>query len=182
MSVVAAALKNKAIAMLPGAIDASLDGETDGRSKVRAALTASSPKLALARGARSFEVGAVSVAVEAVRDAETLELTLRDLKASELLPRATGSLRAKADGAAPAFALQAPALDLARVREAALALAGDLDAVRTAAGIISGGTLQSLAISGSGGAFTALAEARSIHAEGKLDKGEFGFSDLGIEV
>jgi len=177
-----AAPTDGAIAVLPGAIDASLDGETDGRSKVRAALTASSPKLALARGARSFEVGAVSVAVEAVRDAETLALTLRDLKAGELLPRAIGSLRAKADGAAPAFALQAPALDLARVREAALALAGDLDAVRTAAGIIRGGTLQSLAINSSGGAFTALAEARSIHVEAKLDKGELDFPDFGIVV
>ena len=177
-----AAPSGGALAVRPGAVDASLDAETDGRSTVRAALDASSRELVLERGARRLELGPVRIVADVARDAQTLTVSLRGLELGDLLPRATGSLRAHADGTGPALELEVPALDLARLRERALLLAGDVDAVRTAAGIIRAGTLQSLTISSAGSTWAALADPRTLRAAAGLAGGELDFPELGLAV
>ena len=92
----------------PGAVDARLDAETDGRSIVRAALDASSPELGLERGRGGSELGPVRIAADVARDAEALTVSLREIQLGDLLPRATGWLRAHADGTGPALELAGP--------------------------------------------------------------------------
>ena len=70
--------------------------------------------------------------------------TLRALQLGELLPAATGTLRTKPDYTAPSVEVQVPALDLARLRAALIAIAGDLDAVQAALAFVPTGTAQGL--------------------------------------
>jgi len=171
-----------ALAVRPAPLDASLDAETDGRRTARATLTAALPQLALVRGARTLELGAVRVAADVARDAQALTLSLRSFQLGELVPQATGSLRAKPDGTAPALALQIPALDLARLRAAALTLAGDIDAVRAAAAMLTAGTVRELTLTAAGGDFAALAELRALRAEAQLEAAAVAVPAAGIAV
>ena len=128
--------------MAQGEIDAVLDAGTDGRASVRGTLTAAAPGMTLTRGARTLDLGAVRAALDAQRDETALTVSVRELKAGDLVPAATGTLRAKPDGTAPAVEMQVPALDLARLRAALAALAGDLDAVQAALAFVPTGTAQ----------------------------------------
>ncbi|MGH8697074.1 MAG: hypothetical protein ACREVS_11390, partial [Burkholderiales bacterium] len=166
----------------PGALDATLDTETDGRSTVRAMLTTSSPQITLARGARTLELGAMRMTAEVGHDGQALALTLRGLQLGDLLPQATGSFRVQPDGAAPALELQIPAVDLARLRAAALTLADDLDAVRTAAAIVTAGTARALTVSAAGSDFPALGELRAFRAQAQLDAAAVSVPAVGIAV
>ena len=171
-----------ALAVRPGPLDASVDAQTDGRSTVRATLTASSPQLVVARSARTLELGAVRVAADVARDGQALTLALRSLQLGDLLPQATGSLRAKPDGTMPVLDLQVPALDLARLRAAALTLAEDLVAVRGAAGTLTAGTARELTLTAAGSDFAALAEPRAFRAGARLEAAEMAFPAAGIAV
>ncbi len=165
-----------------GAIDASLDAQTDGRASVRGTLTAAAPDVTLARAARTLGLGAVRAVLDAQRDGTALTASVRELKAGDLLPAATGTLRAKPDGSAPTVALQVPALDLARLRTALVALAGDLDGVQAALAFVPTGTVQALNITAAGSDFGALAALGSMRAEGQLANGALELPAFGIAV
>ena len=171
-----------ALAVHPGAVDARLEAETDGYGAGRATISASSPQLVVARGPRRLELGAARVAADVTRDPKTLTVSLRRLELGDLLPGATGTLRAHADGTAPALELAVATLDLARLRAGALVLGDDAEGVRAVAAIVRAGTLRSLRITGAGGTFAALTESRTIRAEGGLDGGAVDLPDLGIAV
>ena len=164
------------------AIDATLDAETDGRESVRVGLMATAPEMMLARGARTLELGVMRGALDARRDGTTVAVSLRALQLGEYLPAATGALRAKADGTAPVVELQVPALDLVRLRAAALALAGDLDPVRTVAASVTAGAAQSLRIDASGSDFASLAALGSVRAEARLAEAALNVPALGIAI
>ena len=165
-----------------GAIDASLDAQTDGRASVRGTLTAAAPDVTLARAARTLGLGAVRAVLDAQRDGTALTASVRELKAGDLLPAATGTLRAKPDGSGPTVALQVPALDLARLRTALVALAGDLDGVQEALPFVPTGTAQALNITAAGSDFGALAALGSMRAEGQLANGALELPTFGIAV
>ena len=148
-----------ALAVRPGAVDGRLEAQADAQGAMRATLDASSPELVLVRGARQLAVGAARVAAEVARDPKTLTVSLRRLELGDVVPGATGTLRANADGTAPALALELSGLDLARLREGALRLAGDVEGVRAVADVVRAGTLRSLTIAGAGSTFAALAGA-----------------------
>ena len=162
--------------------DVVVDAETDGKSTLRAKIAGSAPQLALARGERILEVGAVRVALDAARNAEALTVALGALQLGELVPHATGSLRAQPDGAAPTVELRMPALDLQRVRTAALALADDLEPVRVAAATLKAGQVRDLALAASGTDFSVLAEPRSVRGTARLEAAALAFPDIGIDV
>jgi uncharacterized protein involved in outer membrane biogenesis len=126
--------------------DLTLDVATDGRSAIRGSITGSAPRAAIARAGRTLELGAVSLSLDASRSGDALVFGLRDFRAGDLIPGATGTLRTKADGTAPALELQVPALDLQRAGAAALALAGDLVAVRETVEALQRGTLHDLTL------------------------------------
>lgn len=164
------------------AIDVAADVRTDGRESAGATLTATAPAMTLARGNRTLELGAVRTALDAGRDAAALAVTVRELRAGELLPAATGALRAKPDGTAPSLELQIPALDLARLRAALAAIAGDLDAVQAALAFVPTGTAQGLTASAAGADFGALASLGTVRAETGLANGALDLPDQGIRI
>ena len=178
----AAVAADAPLTVRPGPVDASLEAETDGRGAGRATLTASSPQLVLERGTRRLELGAARLTVDAAHDPRMLTVTLRQLALGDLLPGATGTFRASAAGGPLTLELLVSALDLARVRAAALALAGDLDAVGDMAGIARAGTLRSVRIAGAGPTLASLADARAIRADAALDAGELALPDGGLTV
>jgi hypothetical protein len=121
-------------------------------------------------------------ALDARRDGTAVTVSLRALQLGEYLPAATGALRANADGTAPVVELHVPALDLVRLRAAALALAGDLDAVRTVAAFVTAGAAQSLRIDASGSDFASLAAFGSVRAEARLAEAALDVPALGIAI
>ena len=165
-----------------GAVDATLNAETDGRESVRATLTANAPQMTLARGTRTLALGSVRTTLDASRDGTGLAVSLRALQLGELLPAATGTLRAKPDGTAPSVEVQVPALDLARLRAALMALAGDLDAVQAALAFVPTGTAQGLTAGAAGGDFGALAALGAIRAETALAGGALELPAQGIRI
>ena len=149
---------------------------------MRGTLTAAAPDVTLARAARTLGLGAVRAVLDAQRDGTALTASVRELKAGDLLPAATGTLRAKPDGSGPTVALQVPALDLARLRTALGALAGDLDGVQAALAFVPTGTVQALNITAAGSDFGALAALGSMRAEGQLANGALELPTFGIAV
>ena len=165
-----------------GTVDVGLDAGTDGRASARGTLTATAPGVTLARGTRTLDMGAVRAVLDVQRDAAALTVAVRELKVGDLVPAASGTLRAKADGTAPAVEVQVPALDLARLRAALTALAGDLDAVRAALAFVPTGTAQGLGVTASGSDFGALAAPGSIRAQAQLANGALDLPAQGIAV
>jgi hypothetical protein len=165
-----------------GALDAALNAETDGRESARATLTVNSPQLTLARGARTLALGSVRTTLDASRDGAGLAVSLRALQLGELVPAATGTLRAKPDGTAPSVEVQVPALDLGRLRAALIAIAGDLDAMQTALAFVPTGTAQGLTAGAAGADFGALAALGAIRAETALAGGALDLRAQGIRV
>ena len=170
------------VRVLAEAIDATLDAETDGHESARAGLVATAPDLTLVRGARTLELGAMRVALDASRDGTAMTVSLRGLQLGEYLPAATGALRGKPDATALSVELQVPALDLARLRAAALALAGDLGAVQSAAAWVTAGALQSVTIGAAGSDVVSLAALGSVRAEARLASAALDFPTLGIAI
>jgi AsmA-like C-terminal region len=165
-----------------GAVDATLNAETDGRESVRATLTANAPQMTLARGTRTLALGSVRTTLDASRDGTGLAVSLRALQLGELLPAATGTLRAKPDGTAPSIEVQVPALDLARLRAALMAFAGDLDTVQAALAFVPTGTAQGLTAGSAGGDFGSLAALGVIRAETALAGGALDLPAQGIKI
>jgi hypothetical protein len=166
----------------PEAIDARLEAETDGRDTMRATIDVASPRLVLERGTRQLELGAISLAAYVTRDARTMVVALRRLALGDLLPGATGTLHARADGAAPTLELQMSTFDLGRLRKGALTLAGDIADVRAAADVVRSGMLRNVTLATAGRTLDALAEIRAIRAGAELDAGAIAIPELGIEV
>ena len=136
----------------------------------------------LARGARTLELGAIRAAVDARRDGGALAVSLTQLQIGDHVPAATGTLRAKPDGSGPSVELQVPALDLGRLRAAALALAGDLDAVKTAAAFVTAGAAQNLKASAAGSDFGSLATLGSVRAGAQVTAVALAFPQIGISI
>ena len=155
---------------------------TDGRSAIRASVTGSAPRAAIARADRTVELGAVSVALDAGRDGDALVFGLRDFRAGELIPGATGTLRAKADGTAPTLELRVPVLDLQRAGAAARALAGDLDAVREAVDGLQRGTLRDLTLNGEAHDLALLADPSALRVAARVDAATVAVPAAGIVV
>jgi hypothetical protein len=171
-----------AFVLQPGPSDASVEVRTDGRDTLNATFTAASPQGTIARSARTLDVGAVRVAAEVRRDGQGLALALRGLQLGDLLPQATGSFRVQPDGAAPALELQVPAVDLGRLRAAALTLADDLDIVRTVAAIIRGGTARALVVSAAGSDLLALGELKAFRVEAQVEAAAVAVPAVGIAI
>ena len=164
------------------AADLTLDAATDGRSAIRASITGSAPRAAIARAGRTVELGAVSVSLDASRDGDALVFALREFRAGDLIPGATGTLRAKADGTAPVLELRVPVLDLERAGAAALALAGDLDAVREAVDGLQRGTLRDLTLNAAARDLALLADPSALRVAARVDAATVAVPAAGIVV
>jgi len=165
-----------------GAIDARVDARTDGRSTVRVTANASGHQLRLERGARALELGVSKIAGEGVLEGQTIAITLRALQLQPLLSGASGTLRMRADGTEPTLQLSVPALDLAQLREGALALAGDLNGVRAVTDTVEAGALRDLTLIASGRDFAALAQGASVAARAQLEAATVAVPAAGLLV
>ena len=164
------------------AADLTLDVATDGRSVVRGSITGSAPRAAVARAGRTVELGAVGISLDASCDSEGLVFGLREFRAGDLIAGATGTLRAKTDGTAPVLELRVPVLGLERAGAAALALAGDLNAVRGAVDGLQRGTLRDLTLKTVAHDLAGLAAPSTLRAEARVDAATVAVPAAGIVV
>ncbi len=166
----------------PGLIDVSLDATTDGRSTVRGTVAAGAPRVAINRADRTLELGAVGFSMDFSRDNAAVTLALKDFRAGDLVSGVSSSLRAGADGSAPAVELHVPELDLLRARSAVLALAGDETAVREGIAPISAGTMKNLMLRATASDFASLGKLQSLQGETRLENLAFFLPEAGIAV
>ena len=169
-----------AAALRGGAVDARVEATTDAQHAVRGHLTASTPKLVIARGGRALDVGAARVAIAAARDGEQLTMALEALQLGEVLPAATGSLSVRLDGGAPALDLQVPSIDVARLHSALETLAGDVERVRTLAAALPTGTASGLTLAAAAADVRGLTQARALRVEARLDAATVRIPSLDI--
>ena len=169
-----------ALAIRRGTVDARVDATTDGRGSVRGTLGATAPQLVVGRGERELDLGRVRLVLEASRDSEALAVSLRELELGNLVSGATGALRARPDGTAPAIELRVPTLDVARLNGAAAAIAGDIDSVRATAAILTGGRVGGLAVTLNAPDLSALADSTGLRVEAKVEAATVSVPAAGI--
>jgi hypothetical protein len=155
---------------------------TDSGNVIRASFRGSAPRAAIARAGRTVELGAVKVSLDASRDDDALVFALREFQAGDLIRAAAGSLRAKADGTGPVFELRMPVLDLKGAGATALALAGDLDAVRKAVAGLQSGTLRDLTLNGESHDLALLADPSALRVAARADGVTVAVPAAGIVV
>jgi len=109
--------------------------------------TATLASLRLGRADRMLDIANVRLEGTAKAGTEDIELALTGARLGELIPSARGTLHLAGAKRAPTARLEIDALELARVREAALALAGDLPAVRDYVGRVRAGQVSALRLS-----------------------------------
>ncbi|MDH4093295.1 MAG: AsmA-like C-terminal region-containing protein [Betaproteobacteria bacterium] len=129
--------------------------------------TATLASLRLGRAGRALDIANVRLEGTAKAGADDIELALTGARLGELIPSARGTLRLAGAERAPTARLEMDALELARVREAALALAGDLPAVRDYVGRVRAGRISALRVSARSKSLDTLFRLPGI--EGSLD-------------
>jgi hypothetical protein len=139
-------------------IGAQIEVRTDGRSSLDVALTADLPKASLRRGDRQLDVVEVRLKGTAKVSGEDIELELTDIRLGELVPAGRVSLRLAGPRREPQAGIEIEALDLERLRIAALALAGDQALVREYAERVRGGNITDLRLSAKAETLSGLAQ------------------------
>jgi uncharacterized protein involved in outer membrane biogenesis len=145
---------------------AGIEVRTDGRQSIEATFRAELPSAHLLRGNRQLAFSEVLAAGTARHDAKGTELVLTHVRLGDLVPSAQATLRLAAPRNAAQASLHIAALDVVRLRDAALALAGDEAAVRDYAPRIGGGKLADLRLSARAGHLDSL--FRLSHLQGSL--------------
>jgi hypothetical protein len=128
------------------ATDLKLTLSTDGRRSATGELTFATPTLGVTRNGARLDVGAARGRLTATYAPGDATLRVDELKLGEILPAATGSLKARPGAGGVTFDAALGRVDAGRVRAAALAVAGDVARVVAVSSIVKSGTAVDLQI------------------------------------
>ncbi len=166
-------------------IDLDLRVEADGWAKMRAEGDVSFSRMALYRGKRTLELTGGTVQGALDRDGEkiTVALTRLSLESPRLL--LSGNLFLDGEAEQSRVDAQARQVDVASLREHALALAGDVPDVTDIFSIVKGGTIPALAFRSEGETADDLWQLENMGIEGRILDGKVtvdaGEADLDID-
>jgi len=105
--------------------EAHAEAHTDGKTALGATVKADVPALTLARGDKRVALSAAHAQADVTARGEDVMLTLTAVRLGELVPLASARLQLSGAPHSANIALEVPALDLTKVRDAAATLAGD---------------------------------------------------------
>ena len=166
-------------------IDLDLRVEAYGWAKMRAEGDVSFPRMALSRGKRTLKLAGGTFQGTLDRDGEKTTVALTQLSLDS--PRLSISGNISLDGEAGQASADAQALqvDIASVREHALAVAGDVPLVKDIFSIVKGGTIPALAFRSEGETADNLWQLENMGIKGRILDGnvtvDAGEADLDID-
>ena len=166
-------------------IDLDLRVEADGWTKMRAGGDVSFPRMALYRGKRTLELTGGTVQGTLDRDGEKITVALTQLSVESPRLSLSGNLFLDGEAEQSRADAQARQVDVASVREHALALAGDVPLVTDIFSIVKGGTIPVLAFRAEGETADDLWQLENMGIEGRILDGKVtvdaGEADLDID-
>lgn len=140
-----------------------IEALTDGRSNLQGSVSVEAPSVGFARGEKRLEFAELAIKGAVLVDAQHTEITLSEVRLGKLLP--SGSLSLRVQHAGPAeVEVTLPQLDLVMLRDAALGIAGDQEAVREYAPRVHAGTVSDLRVQARAATLGTLLELENLSA------------------
>lgn len=165
------------VAPIDGHIRATLDPSGALRGKAQL----STPQVTLTRGDRRLRTAPVLVDASGERQGEALVVDLARVDLGGLVQSLSGSLRLDPAKRTATFSARVPAVDVAPIREGALALAGDISPVRVTTEIVRVGSLSNVEARASADNARALLDPGNLHVEGRAEKASVSVPAIGID-
>jgi hypothetical protein len=152
-------------------VDLDLRVETDGRGKLRAGGDVSFSRMALYRGKRNLELtgGKIQGTLDRAGEKATVALTRLSLESPRLL--LSGNLFLDGVAEQSRADVQARQVDIAILREQALALAGDVPLVKEIFSVVKAGSIPVLSFRAGGKSAADLVELENMEFEGSVGDG-----------
>jgi hypothetical protein len=152
-------------------VGATFEARTDGHTDIGIALGLDLPKAAIRRGNKELDIAQVRLAGSIRFIEEDILVALDQVQLGELAPTATVDLLLTGPKRAPKLDVAIGELDLSRLRDAAMTLAGDQPAVKNYISRIHGGRLRDLRFSTQAQGFAELFSLSSLHLSAQLADG-----------
>jgi hypothetical protein len=164
-------LTNVRDALVLSSVGARLEAHTDGKTDIGIGLDLDLPKAALQRRGKRLDIVEVRLAGAVKFSDQDIEITLDKIHLGELAPNARATLLLIGPKREPSINIGIEALDLARVHDAAMTLAGDQPLVSQYVSRLRGGRLLDLNFSAHGMTFSELFSIPGLHATVTLEGG-----------
>jgi len=168
-----ALLGSSMVHLNPAPADATLLVQTDGERSLTAALSVSTPALALARGAARVDLGAVRARVKASYMAGDSALIVEELAVGDWLAGASGSLKVTRSPAVVALEAKAARVDAGRVRATLMAIVRDAPEVGAVLTIVKAGNALEVRVVGLGEDLAALAKLGAYDVSMNVENASF---------
>ena len=163
-------------------IDLDLRVETDGLAKLRADWDLSLSRMALFRGKRTLEVAGGKLQGTLNKDAEKISVALKQLSLAFPQISISGNIFLDGETRKSRADAQAWEVDIAILREQALALAGDVPLVKEIFSVLRAGTIPALSYRAEGISATDLWELENMEFEGSVLNGFVTVDAGGVDL
>jgi hypothetical protein len=160
--------------------DVRVAATLDADERLRAEVSADAAEAVFERNGRALRMAPLRVRATVERQGDALTLTATRLAGFDWAQDLQFSFAT--DAARAVVGARAASVDLQRLREDALAFAGDIDGVRTAAQWVGRGTLAQFTLDAEADTVANLADATRFRAGGNLTGGTIGIPPAAIEL
>ncbi len=158
------------------------EARTDGRVSIDASFSGDIPSLQVARGERHLELAATSFKGNALLTAQLSEVRLTGIRLGEVVADGEASLRVPRGAAASELDIRIPALELSKLRDAAVAIAGDDALVHEYAPRVKGGVVTDLHFAAKANTLDQLFVVQNMAASATLAEGSFMVPEIEREA
>jgi hypothetical protein len=165
------ALAGRSLAASLPAANLRVQVRTDARTSIQCTAAFDAPSIQIDRQKRPLQIGRFKVTATALVRKQDMEVEATELRLGSLFPSGRASLKMALDGQHPQLAIDTPWLELAALREATLALAGDDRRTAEYAARIRGGELADVHVKMQADSWAELFAMRHIEAALTLTHG-----------
>jgi hypothetical protein len=163
-------------------LDLRIDASADAAGTLSAKVAADAPTLAVTRRGARVEASPASLDAGVSWQAGLLALRVERVRIGDLVPEGRGGLERRPGDASATLTAEVPALDLARVRDAALALLDGDAPLRAQVARVRGGTATGLSVSVGGIGGPGGFDPGRVAARLRLHDGRIGLPEAGLTV
>jgi hypothetical protein len=163
-------------------VGAKLEAHTDGHTDIHVALDLDLPKAAIQRRGQRLDIAQIRLAGSIKFIAEDIAIALAEVHLGKLVPAGQVSLMLTGAKRAPRLAIAIGELDLSRLRDASMTLAGDQPAVKAYIARMHGGRLRDLRFSTEAEGFAELFALSHLKASARLADGSMRVPTLEREA
>jgi hypothetical protein len=175
-------LAHRSLALALQAADLRARARTDGQTSYHCDVELTAPAIGVTRNQRSLMVSGVAIKGSVVARAQGTQIDVTDLQLGELVPGAKGTLNLARDAQHPDLSIDAARLDLRMIRDAALALAGDVAGIAEYAARIRAGEITGLHMEAKADTWAEVFKPPNIRAGLSLESGVVLVPGLEVEA